>query len=456
LVSSENHQYLLMIARPIAHHNLHASWQRVNTVVQDKSQRLEFLELEDNYTWHRLSAGGAARWQRAVSDQLRQSLFWRASGQLNLHRLSVYGYWEQGKDLANETLFSTEISSTSVAGVSWTAPGAFTLQAEAFRNHLNSVINPESLFVLGAQGITPNTILGRSDDWNLFLRVSRQFSWGSPGMLGGGGLVHVEAPLTGSLAGYVKLHTLGGEVGAGDVWLVADTGQAVKTDDNGYFQLPNISEGPRVVQLDLDRLPADLSPPEKSELTVEIRSGQLSRLDMNVTPLESLEGSVRNVDGTPAAEGIVLQLLPRGEYTTTGSDGRFGFYNLPEGDYEVTVSNPTLPENAKLISPAAFRAEVRYGKTEAAIEFQYALIAPAPKPSKNVVVGQQMRAVPTIPSASKSGAKQGAAPGKGRVILRTTADNIMPHAASARPSPTTSIESNATGTQQSPPRWVAR
>jgi hypothetical protein len=453
LVLNDSRLYLLMVARPIGHHNLHASWQRVDSTLQQKGQQLEFLEVEDNYTWRRFSGGGAARWQRAASDQLRQSLFWRASGQLQLRHLSLYGYWEQGRDLANQTLFATQVSSTSVVGMTWDTAGGFTVRGEAFRNHLNSVLNPESLFVLGSQGIIPDSILGRSDDWSLFLRLSRQFSWGEPGRLGGPGLNRPEAPLTGTLAGFVKLHTLAGDLGAGDVWLVADTGQAVKTDANGYFQMPEVVQGPRVVRIDLDRLPADLNPPEKQEWTVDVHSGQLSRIDLAVTPLEALEGDVTGADGEPAAEGIALELLPTGAYTSTDSDGRFGFYNLPEGDYEIRVLDSTLPENAKLVSPSPVRAQVRYGKTPAPVEFQYAIVLPGPKPAKKVLTERQQRVVPSARPSPKP--KQSAGQARRRVIVRTTAENTMPVSATAARN-SLSVESSSASPVNAAARWVAR
>ena len=464
LVLNDSRQYLLMIARPVAHHNLHTSWQKVDSTVAGKRQQQQYLEFEDNYTWRRFSGGGAARLQRSASDQIRQSLFWRASGQMQLHHLSLYGYWEQGKDLANETLFATQVSSTSVVGMTWDAPGAFTIRGEAFRTRLNSAINPESLFVLGSQGIAPDSILGRSDSWSLFLRVSKQLAWGEPGMLGGPGANQPEAPLTGTLAGYVKLHTSAGELGAGDVWLVADTGQSVKTDANGYFQIPQVVQGPRVVKIDVDRLPAEFDPPETKEMTVDVRSGQLSRIDLKVTPLESIEGNVTNTSGDPAAEGIAIELLPKGEYTSTDSDGRFGFYNLPEGDYELRLMEPTLPENAKPASPLSAKAEVRYGKTAAPVEFAYTIVLPGPKPTKRVLTDRSpQRAVPLVqpssrPLSQSSQPKQSAAPGKRRVIIRSTAD-------SAKPKPLAST-SNSRGTslaEISPApivhpaaRWVAR
>ena len=436
LLRNENRQFQINVSRPLFRHNLHATWQRIDSEIRDTPQRLQFLELEDNYTWRRFSAGAAVRWQRFSADELRQSLYLRASGQYQMRHFSVYGYWEQGKDLASATMLSTQISSTSVFGLTWQAPGALSLRMEAFRNRLNAVLNPENLFVLGTRGIAPDSILSRADDWSLFLRVSREFSWGEPGTLGSGGLLQPEAPLTGAIAGYVRLQTIRGEAGAPDVWLLTDTGQSVKTDSSGYFRVPDVPQGARIVKLDLDRLPADYNPPAAEELSTEVRSGQLSRIDLQVTPLAAIEGTVVGEDGSPAGEGIVVRLSPDDRSTSTDVDGRFGFYNLPEGDYEIRLEESSLPENARLISPASLPAAPRYGKDEAPLEFRYQIVLPGPKPVKQVFTEHQS-------SPLDSPAKQGSTKrSKGRVIVKTTAQNI-----SARPA---HLKAPRTG------KWVAR
>lgn len=437
LINNDNRQFQITVSRSLYRHNLHATWQRFDNQIRDADQTIEFLEFEDNYTWRRFSTGGAVRWQRVSADHPRQSLFLRASGQYQTRRLSLYGYWEQGKDLANETLFSTQVSSTSVVGMTWQAPGALTVRMEAFRNHLNTVLNSESLFVLGNRGVAPDGILNRSDDWSLFLRVSRELSWGEPWTLGGG-LRQPEAPLTGTLAGYVRMQTQDGPQGAGDVWLLTDTGQAVKTDASGFFQVLEVPQGTRKLRLDMDRLPADYNPPEEHELSVAVRSSQLSRVDMQVTPLVGIEGAVISGDNQPAPEGIVIRLLPQDDYTTTDTSGRFGFYNLPEGDYEIELSEPSLPENARLVTPVSFPASLRYGQAQPPFEFRYEIVLPGPKPLRKVFVQGQTTPLPS--SATPTGSKAG----KRRVIIRAAAQSRSASSA-ARNSP---LKPTA--------KWVAR
>jgi hypothetical protein len=438
LVSNDTRQVQVMISRPIYRHNLHATWQRLDSEIQGKGQRLQFLEVEDNYAWRRLSAGAATRWQRQSADQVRQSLFLRASGQYQTHKLSVYAYWEKGKDLANETLLSTQVSSTSVVGVSWLAPQSLTFKLEAFRNHLNTVLNPESLFVLGNRGILPDSVLNRTDDWSLFLRVSREFSWGEPGTLGGG-LRQPEAPLTGTVAGYVRFQTLQGESGAGEVWVLMDTGQAIKTDSTGYFQMMDVPQGTRILKLDLDRLPADYNPPERREISIEVRSGQVSRASLRVTALTSIEGTVSDESGEPADEGIVLRLAPGDAYTRTDADGRFGFYNLPEGDYEITVVESSLPENAHLIPPLTIAVSPQHGESTEPVAFRYQIVQPGSKPTRKVF-NQDQKAPMKSPSRAVRSRD-----GKRRIIIQSTVQSIA-----------SASTTSASGASRKGARWEAR
>ncbi len=438
---SDNRQLQLMVAKPLARHNLHATWQRTDSESLGAGQRLNFVELEDNYTWKRLSAGGAVRWQRLATVERKDSLFFRNSIQLQLRHLSLYGYWEQGKDLANETLFATNFSSTSVVGMSWVAPGGTNVRLEGFRNHLHSELNPESLFVLGNRGIAPGSLLSQSNDWSVFLRVVREFEWGEPMRLDSQGRPAEEAPLTGTLAGYVRLRTLAGESGAPDVWVRTDSGVAIQTDAQGHFTAPNVPLGTRTVALDLDRLPADLNPSGPSEVPVQVNSGRFERIELEVTPLQSVEGIVQGPDGQPAGPGIVLRLQPGGLYTSTDLLGRFGFYNLPEGDYEVRLAVETLSEPGSVVPVATVLAAVRYGIPAEPVVFQYAVVQPPPKPTRKVVVGVQQ----VVP-----GSRQPVeATRKGRGTVRTTAQGV-----SKIPKPAASLPASTVGAKASRGRVI--
>ena len=227
-----------------------------------------------------------------------------------------------------------------------------------------------------------------------------------------------EAPLLGTLAGFVKLHTMAESAGAADVWVVLDSGRIAKTDANGYFQIPEVPQGPHVVALDMARLPAGFHPTQKREVHAEVRAGQLARMELEVTPLQSLEGIVLDRDGYPPAEGVVIHLLPTDHYTTTDRLGRFGFYNLPEGDYVATIIEDSLPDHATLVTPNTLPVMVRYGAAAVPVLFRYVAILPGPKPVKNVSKDRQQTALHSVEPRTKEPPSR-----KRRVIARTIAQH---------------------------------
>ena len=386
---NDNRQLNLSLSRPLFRHNLRAAFQQLDVQFENSVQRLRFLEFEDNYHWKRFAVGGAARWQHFVSSQRKDSLFFRGTAQVQFRHFSVYSYLEQGKDLANSTLFATNAISTSVAGFSWDAPQRMTVQVEAFRNNLNSNLNPESAFVLAGRGIPLDTTLSRFNNWSLYVRVTRHFGWGERLSLDARGEVQRQAPLIGTLAGFVKLQTMAGEYGAPEIYVAVDSGREVKTDANGYFEIPEIPQGTHIVSLDLDRLPADFNAMERTQASALVRPDQATRVEFTVIPLQMLPGRVVDTSGKPAPEGVVIRLSPGDQYTTTDKLGEFGFYNLPEGDYVVTIEEKSLPDSARLTTPAQLPVKVRFAAAPLVVNFVYEIVEPEPKPIQKVLTGER-------------------------------------------------------------------
>lgn len=380
----ESRQLNFSLSHPFSRQNVRATFQQLDTLSHGSVERLRLLELEDTYHWRRFTVGGAVRWQHTVAGERKDSMFFRGSAQVQLRRFSLYTYIEQGKDLANSTLFATNAISTSVAGISWDAPHGIAVQIEALRNNSNTVLNPESLFVLGSQGVPLNSILGRLNNWSIYIRATQHFGWGKRLAVDARGEVLRQAPLTGSLRGFVKFQTMEGEFGAPDVYLVLDSGVAVKTDAFGYFEIQKISEGHHSIALDLDRLPADFNPADRAESSVVLFPEKTTRVEFHLVPLLTLAGIVEQVNGNPAPEGVVVRLSPGDRYTTTDQAGRFGFYNLPEGDYLVQVDENSLPESARLVSPDRQPVMIRYGSAAAPVQFRYEVVLPGPKPIKTI------------------------------------------------------------------------
>jgi hypothetical protein len=118
------------------------------------SQRQRSGEIDDNFHIWRLTLGAGVGLQRLLATDSRTSMLYRGSAQLSVRRLSVYGSFETGNDLRNKTLFSTNATTTTVAGASMTLGKNWEIQAEGYRNNLVTDLNPQSIFVLQGQGVS--------------------------------------------------------------------------------------------------------------------------------------------------------------------------------------------------------------------------------------------------------------------------------------------------------------
>ncbi len=398
--SSDNRQFNLTLSRSLFRHNIHASFQQMDLRSHDSVQRMRFSELEDTYHWSRFTVGGAVRWQHTFDGQRKDSMFYRGTAQVQLHHFSLYTYIEQGKDLANSTLLATNASSTSVAGISWDAPHGMAVQVEALRNNLNTNLNAASAFVLSSQGIPLDSTLSRFNNWILYIRVTQHFGWGEQLSLDTRGQVQRQAPLVGTLAGFVKLRTMEGEFGAADVYVTLDSGIQAKTNSAGSFVIPKVSEGVHTVALNLERLPASMDPTGQTQALVAVSPEKTTGLEFRVRPLQTFTGAVRDVSHHPPAEGVVIRLLPGNQYTTTDLSGRFAFGNLAEGNYTAELDERSLPEYAHLTTASRLPVMVRYGRAAPEIEFDYQIISPPSKPVQEIVLGNRAR---TVPPRSESG-----------------------------------------------------
>ena len=223
----------------------------------------------------------------------------------------------------------------------------------------------------------------------------------------------------GTLTGIVKLRTLAGSTGAADVWVVTDSGESARTDANGYFEILKSPAGRRQVSLDADRLPAGFHSGETNAVSTLIGAGQASRVELEVVPLQSLEGMVVDAEGNPARKGIVLCLLPNGNYTTTEQSGRFAFYDLPEGDYVIQLVENSLLEGARMVTSAKLPAAVRYGTDPAPLQFRYETgryeIGATDSSSRKEVLPRRERAV-----LFSTGSRKEQPRGKRRIITSTS------------------------------------
>jgi hypothetical protein len=197
-------------------------------------------------------------------------------------------------------------------------------------------------------------------------------------------VVQRQAPVTGTVGGYVTLRASSGIHSAESVPVMLDGWRKATTDSRGYFEFAAVPEGPHKVALDVDRLPAEFNPDGAVERALLVHPDQRARADLSVTPLMSVNGTVTDSKGNAGIDGVVVRITREKEYTTTDASGRFGFYNLPEGEYSVELDEKSLPESAQLNEKSRASFALRYGATPSDVHLEYQLVASAPKPVQRI------------------------------------------------------------------------
>ena len=383
-IASNNRQISAVLSRNIRRHSLHVNWRDLKLDMTSGRQRQRSTEFEDMVQLKHLFVGGAVRWQQANGTDRRNSVYFRGSAQTNVGRFSAFANVEMGNDLANQTIFSTNTYSTTVAGAGLRLSRDWQLQAEVFRNRLNMDLNPESIFVLQAGGAAISQVLAALSQWSLYFRLTKQIRWG-------GGLptenldqfAAREAPLVGTVEGVVRVKTLAGGSLAEGIPVSLDGQRTATTTADGHYLFTEVPEGEHDVTLAAAELPADYDPGALSKMHLLVQPRRAARADLEVLPLVSVEGKVTGPPGA-IVEGILIRLVPGARYTTTATDGHFAFYNLREGDFQVVLDTRSLPENEVLRSPSSVPVAVRVGKQAAPVEFSIGGTSPQ-KPIRKVL-----------------------------------------------------------------------
>jgi hypothetical protein len=358
--NSRNLQVSAALARPFGRHTVRVNWRDLRLVTMGQPQRQRATEIEDMVRVGHVFLGGAARWQQLSADQRRNSIFLRGTAQGNLGRMSIYANVELGNDLANQTVFATNTYSTTVVGASARMASGWNVSLEYFRYHLNMILNPESIFVLETQGVGVSQTLPGFAQSSVYFKLTKQMLWG-------GGLpvetmdraTAALVPLTGSVDGQVATKGLTALRPAAGVPVSLDGARSATTGADGRFRFDDVAEGEHRVMLLATELPAEYDPGPAKEARVTVQARRTARADLNVLPLGVLRGRVTGPE--KSLESIVIRLLPTTRYTTTGSDGQFAFYNVPEGDYEMVVDARSLPEDGVLTGEKSHMVVLRLG-----------------------------------------------------------------------------------------------
>ena len=383
---SNNRQTTYSLNRPVRRHNLRVAARDLRLDLNGQLDRQRSYEVEDIFSFRGLMFGGSVRGQTQTSDQKRNSLFYRGSAQGRIRRFSIYSYVELGNDLVNKTVFATNTYNTIVGGVSAPLFKEWNLQSEVFRNRFISTLNPGSVFVLASQGVGLSTILTDFNQWSFFFRLTKQIRWG--GVLPSEGLDQFmarEIPLTGSVDGFVTEVRMDGNRPVEGIPVSLDGGRTVLSGPDGRFLFEEVPEGRHRVAISSE-LPTDFDPGSKREFAVAVNPNRITRVDLDVYWLTSIEGAVTAPKDTPF-DNLIIRLAGTERYTTPDSEGRFGFYNMREGDYQVVVDQTTLPPGTA-IDPAKASASVSLRRDQRTEPISLELKeAKDQRPVRRVVIG---------------------------------------------------------------------
>jgi hypothetical protein len=363
---SNNRQVSASLSRPIGRHGLRGSLIDMALDTNGVPHRERLIEAGDTFTWKRLVVGGAVRTQHSQSTtETRNTVFLRGSLSASFKHVSAYGSFEKGDDLVNTSVFSTSSFSSTVVGLSAPLASGWSAHLEAFRNRLNTALNPQNLFLFGASGLSLGTQLATSNQWSVYLRIGKEIHWGK-GVLGGNSIEQyaaLRAPLMGSVQGLVIEHALEGPRPVDHVTVSLDGERGTVTDASGRYQFVDVPEGAHEVRLDLEQLPADYDPGPASEARLRVEPRGIAHADFSVVSLTQLVGSISAPAGVPL-DTIVIRLKGTNRYTTPDANGRFAFSNLREGEYDVILDEHTLPDGCLAASPVALRVQATNAHVE--------------------------------------------------------------------------------------------
>lgn len=394
---SHNRQLMLMGAKSYGNQTTRFSWRKFDMEYDGARSSQGAFEGEQTLRLGRWSTSGAVRWNNSRSTESRDSVFVRAMVQGTLRRATFHAFTEMGRDLANQTLFAMNQVQTTVAGFSMPVARGWTVQGEVLKSSIAMALNPQSAFVLAANGAPVSMSLGGMDRLNIFFRVSRHLNWGgaAPSSSYATTLAGV-APVVGSIEGFVKDEE---GIAAAGIPVVLDGYRTVHTDDHGRYKVLDVMQGQHKVELSPRELPAEYDPASGGPSLINVRSARTERRDFNLVRLMSLTGQVLAPPNSKVEE-IVIRLDGTRRLTTPDEDGRFAFYNLPAGDYKVVLDESTLAEERRLSGPGSASVSLRRGGEPVEVIFGI----------EAVVIVKPVRQINLRASSSSSNATQAPAP----------------------------------------------
>jgi hypothetical protein len=352
-----NRQMFISAGRAFQRHQVRMNLRQMVTRQPGRSQELQSIELQDSYVSMHWNGGGGVRMDRSTGTDPRTSLVFRGffSGQFGV--LNAFLNAETGNDLLSRNVFAAAAFRSTGGGVGIRLKRGWQFSAEAMRMGLHIDLNPANVFLLNTQGVQPATLLAASNQWQAYLRLSHGVHWGGAMQKDvDGATTAAGLPLTGAVEGFVNIEGVDPAAPAPGVAVLLDGNRPAVADENGRFRFEEVPQGEHVVQLHLRELPADFNPADIVHARVVVQPRKTARAEFHVVQLGAISGALRGPAGTNPG-GVVIRMRPGNEYAVTDEQGRFAFYNVKPGAYELSIDPEWLPEGTKL--PRADVAAVR-------------------------------------------------------------------------------------------------
>lgn len=389
---SNNRMLTASLTRSVGKHNLRVTARELKLTSNGLPLLQRSGEVEDMVQWGRLTVGGAIRLDSSAGNERRNTVYGRGNVQFRSKHLTAYSFFDIGHDLVSQSLFSTNAIRSTVIGVSSRVPGGWDLSAETFRSSLTTALNPENLFVLQTQGAAVPPLLAGINQWSLFVRLTRNFTWN-------GGMpseamdryTKEQIPIVGIVTGKVLSKTRGTLRPAAGITVGLDGSRFATTDQNGVYTISDVPEGFHRMRLAVEQLPSayEPSPPPPDDSYTVVKARQTAKADFEVFPLGSFCGKVDGPAGV-SVEAMLIRLLPTQRYTTPEADGEFCFHNIREGNYEVELATETIPPGTQLQTPAKVFHVLDLDAPGPAVQFRLAVIVEV-KPVRRVLEDKIIR-----------------------------------------------------------------
>lgn len=380
-------QLQVSLSRSFRHHGLRAAVREFRQRGVLIPQRQQTAEIADTFSYRWFTLGGQVRAQKLRASENKLTYFIQGNGQVNIKRFAAYANVENANDLANRTVFATSAMATTIIGASVSVSGDWNVSTEAYRSRLVMDLNSQSIFALQGQGVFVPTVMASMNQWSLYVRVSKRLRWGAQipvenfdSSSAYNGPAIPGAQLKGSVEGFVKS---GEDLWAQGIPITLDNSRIATTDSAGRFRFDNVPEGAHQIGIAMESLPADFDPGKNRESIVIVKPGKSVRTDFDVVVVGfAILGAVTGPKDAPL-DTILVRLNPGDRFTTPDKAGKFAFYNVSAGAYEIELDPKSLPEYGALTTPQKIAVEVKTPQDHPMVNFGFEIRIP-PKPVKKI------------------------------------------------------------------------